>query len=100
MVVALSGCRDPERLSPPSVGKPAVDTALGERVYASSPEDNLLWKLRWFRMGGEVSDQQWRDVLGLLRVSGPKMDPAYLRRWAGALGVGDLLDRALAQAPI
>jgi hypothetical protein len=28
------------------------------------PEDILLQKLRWFRLGGEVSDRQWRDVLG------------------------------------
>jgi hypothetical protein len=75
-----------------------VEPILGERVAASSPEDNLLWKLRWFRMGGEVSDQQWRDILGLLRVSGSKMDAAYLRKWAGAHGVQDLLEGAHAQA--
>jgi hypothetical protein len=35
-----------------------IEPVAGERVPASSPEDSLLWKLRWFRMGGEVSDQQ------------------------------------------
>lgn len=67
---------------------------------ASSAEDNLLWKLRWYRMGGEVSDQQWRDVLGLIRISGDKMDPAYLRRWAVHHGVDDLLDRAMNQSGV
>jgi hypothetical protein len=67
---------------------------------ASSAEDNLLWKLRWYRKGGEVSDQQWRDVLGLIRISGDKMDPAYLRLWAAHHGVDDLLDRAMNQSGI
>jgi hypothetical protein len=77
-----------------------IEPVPGERIHASSPEDSLLWKLRWFRLGGEVSDQQWRDVLGLLRVSGGRMDRDYLRNWAEAHGVSDLLDRALAQAPV
>jgi hypothetical protein len=77
-----------------------IEPAPGERVHASSPEDCLLWKLRWFRRGGEVSDQQWRDVLGLLRISGDRMDHEYLLRWAGPHGVTDLLERALAQAPL
>ena len=33
-------------------------------LYAYTPEDILLQKLRWFRAGNEVSDRQWRDVLG------------------------------------
>jgi hypothetical protein len=78
--------------------KSEIEPAPGERVQASSPEDSVLWKLRWFRLGGEVSDQQWRDVLGLLRVSGATMDHGYLRRWAVTHGVGDLLDRAVTQA--
>jgi LEA14-like dessication related protein len=34
----------------------------------ASPEDTLLAKLEWYRMGGEVSERQWRDVLGVLKV--------------------------------
>jgi hypothetical protein len=67
-------------------------------LYVAAPEDNLLRKLVWFRKGGEVSDRQWRDVLGILRVSGESLDRDYLARWAGRLGVSDLLARAEAQA--
>ena len=59
------------------------------------PEDILLQKLRWFRVGGEVSDRQWRDVLAIVRVQGAHLDTHYLRENAPALGVEDLLARLL-----
>ena len=58
----------------------------------------MLTKLEWYRKGGEVSDRQWRDVLGVLKVQRGKLDVAYLRQWATALGVSDLLENALQQA--
>jgi hypothetical protein len=67
-------------------------------LYAASPEDSLLRKLVWFREGGDVSDRQWRDVLGILRISGPQLDREYVDRWAAELGVRDLLQPANAQA--
>ncbi|HEX4621243.1 MAG TPA: hypothetical protein VH208_06720 [Myxococcaceae bacterium] len=65
-------------------------------LYIATPEDNLLRKLVWFKAGGEVSDSQWRDVLGLLRLG--KLDAAYLNQWAKELDVEDLLARARAQS--
>lgn len=64
----------------------------------SSPEDVILNKLEWYRMGGEVSNHQWGDVLGVLKVQGTNIDVPYLRRWAAALNVADLLERALDDA--
>lgn len=35
--------------------------------YLISAEDIILNKLEWYRMGNEVSDRQWNDILGVLR---------------------------------
>jgi hypothetical protein len=74
--------------------------AIGEGVtlYVKSPEDSVLRKLLWFRDGGEASDRQWRDILGVLRVSGGELDQAYLDSWAPRLGVAELLQRARGEA--
>ena len=67
-------------------------------LYVYTPEDILLQKLRWYRLGNEVSDRQWRDVLAIILVQGERLDQAYLQEGANALGVSDLLRRALSDA--
>ena len=64
-------------------------------AYVTTAEDIVLAKLEWYRAGGEVSDRQWRDVLGVLRVQGDRLDQEYLRLGADELGLADLLDRAI-----
>jgi hypothetical protein len=63
-------------------------------AMVKSAEDIVLRKLQWFKDGGEVSERQWKDVLGVLATVGDDLDIGYLQRWAGKLGVSDLLKRA------
>lgn len=66
-------------------------------VYFATSEDTILAKLEWYRMGNEVSDRQWNDVIGVLKLQAA-IDTGYLRQWAPPLGLTDLLERALAEA--
>jgi len=70
-------------------GEESVECAL------ASLEDVVLSKLRWYRAGSEISETQWRDLRGILMVSGARFDREYLRQWASRLGVADLLERLL-----
>jgi len=64
-------------------------------AYVASAEDTILAKLEWYRLGGETSERQWRDALGVIRVQGERLDRTYMRQMAIELGVADLLARAL-----
>lgn len=64
-------------------------------VYMASPEDMILAKLEWYRLGGEVSERQWSDVQSVLKVQAERLDQDYLRQWATQLDILDLLERAL-----
>lgn len=63
---------------------------LGDRYYISD-----VSMLEWYRLGGEVSDRQWRDIWGVIQIQGDRLDLHYLRQGAAGLGVADLLQRAL-----
>jgi hypothetical protein len=78
--------------------KERVAVGGGATLVLKTPEDTVLRKLLWYRAGGEVSNKQWRDVVEVLRVSGPRLDQAYLAAWAQKLGVTYLLARAVAEA--
>ena len=70
-----------------------INIGAGE-IWMASAEDVILAKLSWFRKGGEVSEKQWRDVLGVLKVQGERLDFAYLESMTGRFGLADLLKRA------
>jgi len=67
-------------------------------LWIGSVTDQVLRKLRWYRAGGETSDRQWRDVVGMLRVQRDRLDLAGLRAEADELGLGELYERALREA--
>jgi hypothetical protein len=68
------------------------------KAYVATAEDTILAKLKWYRLGNEVSDRQWQDVIGIFKIQGDRLDLSYLGQWAKSLGVSDLLEKALAQA--
>ncbi len=69
-----------------------------EDILVASPEDIVVQKLHWYRLGDHVSDRQWSDAMNVLRVRGKEMDLDYMRDLAVHMGVADLLERALDHA--
>ena len=70
---------------------------LGHTLYLASPEDVVLQKLLWFELGAGVSERQWKDALGVVKVQASSLDLGYLRRWATRCGIADLLGRLLGE---
>jgi hypothetical protein len=70
------------------------------RCYLPSPEDIILSKLEWYENGGRVSERQWLDVQGVMKVQGTRLDKAYLKKWALTLSISELLESALLEAGI
>lgn len=80
----------------------AITSRVSEESEVEIPvcaaEDIIVAKLEWYRLGEEISDRQWGDILGMLRFNAGRLDVSLLRDSAQELGVADLLDRALAEA--
>ncbi|MBI4164514.1 MAG: hypothetical protein HY508_02140 [Acidobacteria bacterium] len=77
-----------------------LDASGEASVWLATAEDTLLSKLHWYRSGGEVSELQWRDAVGILKIQSGRLDMTYLERGARELGVFDLLTRALGKAAL
>jgi len=75
-----------------------IDVLLDEsdsvQVFLRSAEDTILSKLEWYKAGGLISNRQWKDILGIIKVQGELLDKKYLLKWAEELGVDDLLEKA------
>lgn len=63
------------------------------KVAVATPEDSIIAKLEWYRIGNEVSERQWDDVSKLVRLLGDNADWVYMGLAAESIGVTDLLDR-------
>jgi len=70
----------------------------GREAYFARPEDIILYKMLYFREG--QSDVHVRDILGILRVSGPEIDSAYVAEWAQRLGLNAIWDAVLRRTQI
>jgi hypothetical protein len=65
-----------------------------EALFASA-EDVILKKLEYYREG--ASEKHLRDIAGVLRISGKRVDVAYVDEWAERLGVMDSWRTVLAK---
>jgi predicted nucleotidyltransferase len=62
-----------------------IEVAPGRTVLFAAPEDVILKKLEYFKMG--QSDKHLRDIASMIKVSGETFDRDYLERWSKALDV-------------
>jgi len=76
----------------------ALDNDDQHLFHMASPEDIVLLKLEWYKLGGNESTKQWRDIVGVLRVQANEIDLNYLQLWAETLTVVELLEKALVDA--
>ena len=65
---------------------------IGANITAefASPEDVILKKLDWYRR--DKSDRHIRDIVGVLKVQGSKIDKHYLQQWVNELKVSSVWD--------
>ena len=73
-----------------------LTTILGIPVYAATPEDILIAKLEWAKMG--ESERQLIDASGILEIQRENLDVGYIERWVAALALGKEWERAKAMA--
>lgn len=73
---------------------PGVDVG----IWVTSAEDQVLRKLDSYHQGGSISDRQWRDVVGILRVHRAAVDFEYLTAMAQSCGMSDDLGAAMREA--
>ncbi len=69
-----------------------------DKAFFASAEDTVIAKLEWYRLGNEVSDRQWNDILGVIKMQESKLDFEYMKDMTKELGISQLLERALEQA--
>ena len=69
-----------------------------QMLVLPTPEDIILQKLVWYRMTKNESQRQWRDVLGVLKLQGDRLDFDYLQKWGVELSLSDLLETAYTES--
>ena len=70
------------------------------KVKIISAEDVILSKLHWYKSGNEISERQWLDILGVIKIQESTLDKKYLKKWAEYLDVYELLHKAFSECGI
>lgn len=56
-------------------------------AWFCSPEDAILKKLVYYQLSGGVSEKHPRDIIGIMKLQGSKLDHVYISRWVDKLGL-------------
>ena len=80
--------------------KDQLDEELDFEYYFLAPEDIIIAKLQWFEQGNRVSERQWFDITGVIKVQGENLDIRYLKTWSKKLGLFSLLQKAFSECGI
>lgn len=80
--------------------KDKFDEELDLEYYFSAPEDIIIAKLQWFIQGNKVSERQWLDIIGVIKVQAQNLDISYLESWSKKLGIYTLLKKAFLECDI
>ncbi len=83
-----------------SVEDTLVENEQSSKFCFASPEDIIINKLKWYQMGGKVSERQWLDIIGVIKIQGVFLDKEYLKKWSIKLELIELLKKAFIDAQI
>jgi hypothetical protein len=64
-------------------------------IRFATPEDVILKKMEYFQLG--ESEKHLRDIAGILRVAGERVDRTYIDEWAERKGLTEIWDAILAR---
>ena len=83
-----------------SVEDTLVENEQSSKFRFATPEDIIINKLAWYKMGGKVSERQWLDIIGVIKIQGDSLDKKYLKKWSIKLELIELLEKAFIDAEI
>jgi hypothetical protein len=67
----------------------------GDTVSMLSAEDVLLTRLAWYQDQDTSPDDQWNDLMGIVKIHAPLLDRLYVRAQAHVYHLDSLLDQLL-----
>lgn len=81
------------------IKKDTINDGIGEiEIYLCSAEDIIINKLLWYKKGNMISEKQWLDIIGVIKVQSSVLDSKYLRLWAEKMDIQNLLEKAFLES--
>jgi len=71
--------------------KQTLSPESGAGLWLQAPEDVIISKLLWHKLGREASKKQPADIVGVLKTQAGVLDIKYLNFWLERLDLTDLL---------